>query len=73
MPLVIFVGLSIGAFFAVILGIALRRLLRSLAMGPESLAHKMGFARDWRASPARSRLGIGIVERGERRGVAGHR
>lgn len=56
-PLVILVGLAIGALFAVILTIGLRARHAPLRMGAESLLHKTGSARAWSGLSGQVQLG----------------
>jgi membrane-bound serine protease (ClpP class) len=56
-PLVIVVGLGLGALFAVILSIALRAQHAPIRMGAETVARKTGTARDWYGQSGQVQLG----------------
>ncbi len=56
-PLVIVVGLAIGALFAVIVMIGLRARHTPLRMGAEALVHKTGIARAWSGLAGQVQLG----------------
>lgn len=56
-PLVILVGLGLGALFAVILTIGLRARNAPLRMGTESLLHKTGTTRSWAGLSGQVQLG----------------
>jgi membrane-bound serine protease (ClpP class) len=56
-PLVVAVGLLLGAMFAVILTIALRAQHGPLLMGSESLAKRTGTVRDWSGLSGQVQLG----------------
>jgi membrane-bound serine protease (ClpP class) len=56
-PLVVAVGVAIGALFAVILSIALRAQRVPVRMGLESMAGRIGTIRNW--SPAGGQVQVG--------------
>jgi membrane-bound serine protease (ClpP class) len=56
-PLVIAVGLGIGAIFAIILTIALRAQHTPVRMGAESLVMRTGIAREWAGASGQVQLG----------------
>ncbi|MGE5252163.1 MAG: NfeD family protein [Bacteroidota bacterium] len=56
-PLVIIVGLSLGAVFAVIMGIALRAQRAPVRMGLESLAGRTGMIRNWAGTSGQVQVG----------------
>jgi membrane-bound serine protease (ClpP class) len=56
-PLVITVGIALGAMFAIILAIALRAQHVPLRMGAEALAHRTGIVREWTGLTGQVQLG----------------
>jgi membrane-bound serine protease (ClpP class) len=56
-PLVVAVGVAIGALFAVILSIALRAQRAPVLMGMESLAGRTGTIRNWSGTGGQVQVG----------------